>query len=120
MDRGLDCEVLVSDREVSRNHTVLVRSEAAYHLRDLSPTNGTFLNNERIDDRDHSLRNSYTIGLDQGDVSNIYRSPTAETIRLILGPTTDVLPITAAATIAQVYPIGRSAHRGGTSPDIKG
>jgi hypothetical protein len=102
MGRGLDCEVVVSDRGVSRNHAVLVRSEAGYHLRDLSSTNGTFLNDERIDDRDHLLRDSDTIGFGQGDVSYVYHSPTAETIRLTLEPTTDVLPVTAAETIAQV------------------
>ena len=102
MGRGLDCEVVVSDRGVSRNHAVLVRPEAGYHLRDLCSTNGTFLNDERIDDRDHLLRNSDTIGFGQGDVSYVYHSPTAETIRLTLEPTTDVLPVTAAETIAQV------------------
>lgn len=52
--RGEDAEVHVPSRSVSRRHAEIIRTEAQgdeeYNLRDLGSTNGTLLNNNRVEE----------------------------------------------------------------------
>jgi predicted component of type VI protein secretion system len=44
-----DCDVVLSDPEVSRRHAFVGESADGFTLEDLGSTNGTFVNGERID-----------------------------------------------------------------------
>lgn len=48
--RHYDNEIVVSDREVSKRHAVVERDGDGYVLRDLSSSNGTFVNGRRTED----------------------------------------------------------------------
>jgi predicted component of type VI protein secretion system len=43
-----DCDVVLSDPEVSRRHAVVAESPEAFTIEDLGSTNGTWVNGERI------------------------------------------------------------------------
>src|SRR5215218_9079620 len=43
-----DCDVVLTDPEVSRRHAVLVASSDGLAIEDLGSTNGTWVNGERI------------------------------------------------------------------------
>lgn len=46
--RDLNCEIVISDPEVSRRHARLYLQGANYVLEDLGSTNGTFVNGQRL------------------------------------------------------------------------
>lgn len=51
MGRGLDNDVVVEDRRVSRHHARLQRSPRGWEVADLSSTNGTFVNGRPVKQR---------------------------------------------------------------------
>jgi hypothetical protein len=46
--RGDDCDLVVSDRQVSRRHARIRQEEDSYVLEDLNSKNGTFLNGQEV------------------------------------------------------------------------
>lgn len=48
LGRDETCEIYVSDTKVSRKHAQIIGSKTGVELKDLSSTNGTFLNNKKI------------------------------------------------------------------------
>ena len=46
--RGPDCEIVLDDRTVSREHAVLVRRRAGWYLQDLESQNGTLVNGQPV------------------------------------------------------------------------
>ena len=88
LGRALDSDVVVPDKGVSRRHAALVWTEVGYSVKDLSSTNGTFLNGVRIDETEHLLKDSDSIRLGEGSFSYVFHSPTAETVQLRLEPAT--------------------------------
>jgi len=62
--RGVDCDVKIDSPVVSRKHAKLSRlGEGRYELRDLSSTNGTFVNGARLTSpRELSIGDRVTIG----------------------------------------------------------
>jgi pSer/pThr/pTyr-binding forkhead associated (FHA) protein len=51
LGRAVECDVVLSAAEVSRNHTLLVREGDTYEVRDLESINGTWVNGEKISRR---------------------------------------------------------------------
>lgn len=51
LGRTLDADLVFQDEQISRRHAMIVRDEKsdAYHLVDLGSTNGTYLNEERVE-----------------------------------------------------------------------
>jgi pSer/pThr/pTyr-binding forkhead associated (FHA) protein len=49
LGRSRECDIRISDGNVSRRHAELVQEGATYWLVDLGSTNGTELNGERVD-----------------------------------------------------------------------
>ncbi len=46
--RASDCDITLSDRQVSRHHAQIERDEDGYLLRDLGSKNGTYVNGEEL------------------------------------------------------------------------
>ena len=46
--RGDDADVLIKDDRMSRQHFAVTPRDGKYFVRDLSSTNGTYVNNERV------------------------------------------------------------------------
>jgi len=61
MGRGLDNDVVVEDRRVSRHHARLQRGARGWEVTDLSSTNGTFINGKPVKQR--AVSNGDTISL---------------------------------------------------------
>lgn len=57
LGRHPDSDVLLDDITVSRRHAEVLRTESGYRVRDVGSLNGTYLNQERVDEAD----------LEQGD-----------------------------------------------------
>ena len=48
LGREVDCDIIVSDRNVSRHHAVLSREPDGILIKDLSSANGTFVNAQPV------------------------------------------------------------------------
>jgi hypothetical protein len=55
--RGSDCSLVLQERQVSRHHAVIKRTEeGVYYLHDLRSKNGTHVNGEEVSETPHLLR----------------------------------------------------------------
>src|SRR5205809_4830897 len=48
--RGLDCDVILADPLASRVHAIVLYEDSAWWVRDAGSRNGTFVNNQKIDE----------------------------------------------------------------------
>lgn len=67
--RGLDNDIVLEDARVSRHHAQLRYKTRRFWITDLSSTNGTFVNNERVSDG--ALKNGDVVSL--GGLELIFR-----------------------------------------------
>jgi pSer/pThr/pTyr-binding forkhead associated (FHA) protein len=109
MGRELDSVVVVSEHGVSRRHAAIVKDDAGHHLRDLSSTNGTFVNGQKMGDKSHLLKDSDTIRLGASKASFVYHSPTAETLILTLETTVGVVE-TPTQAVTKAEPPSEPEH----------
>ena len=56
LGRGLDCDIVLPERQVSRYHAQIERDNGGYLLRDLGSKNGTYVNGQEVRDRPYRLR----------------------------------------------------------------
>lgn len=84
MGRQSSNDVVVAEAGVSRQHAQIVEAKGAYYLRDLSTTNGTFVNGQKVENEDHPLSDGDSIRLAASKVQYIFQSPSANTLQLIL------------------------------------
>jgi hypothetical protein len=61
--READCDIQIDDRQVSRQHAEIVRTERGYTVRDLGSKNGTFLNGRTVSQEPQLIRNGDEIGI---------------------------------------------------------
>ncbi|MBU0702322.1 MAG: FHA domain-containing protein [Chloroflexi bacterium] len=54
--RGSDCDIVLPERQASRQHVQIERGDEGYLLRDLGSKNGTFVNGREVRDEPHRLR----------------------------------------------------------------
>ena len=54
--RGSDCDIVLPERQASRQHVQIERGDAGYLLRDLGSKNGTYVNGRQVYDEPHRLR----------------------------------------------------------------
>ncbi len=80
--RGAECDLAVPDRQVSRHHARIVRTERGYMLEDLGSKNGTHLNGTRIEE---------PVMLQDGDIVQI-----ALALKLIFVGTESTIPLKSA------------------------
>jgi pSer/pThr/pTyr-binding forkhead associated (FHA) protein len=50
--RKSDCQIVLEERNVSRNHAQIVLKEDQYYIEDLRSTKGTILNGEKVEEKD--------------------------------------------------------------------
>jgi len=62
LGRQPDNEIYIKDPYVSKNHFIIAEDEGEYFIEDLHSANGTFINNERIED---------VVSLENGDIIQI-------------------------------------------------
>jgi len=70
--RAVECDIVITSKRVSREHARLLREGRRVMLEDLSSTNGTFLNDERILEP-MELRDGDIVSV--GDVKFTFRDP---------------------------------------------
>ena len=70
--RAVDCDIVITSKRVSREHTQIRRDGWRIYVEDLGSTNGTFLNNERIMEP-MQLRDGDRIQV--GDVLFVFHDP---------------------------------------------
>jgi hypothetical protein len=54
--RGSDCDIVLPERQASRQHVRIERQDAGYMLYDLGSKNGTFINGKAMSDTPHLLK----------------------------------------------------------------
>ena len=74
--------VVLTEQGVSREHAVIVRSDLGYNLRDLSSTNGTFVNQQKVSSKEYLLRTGDRIRLGTSEVSLIFQTPTRASLQM--------------------------------------
>ena len=62
MGRGLDNDVVVEDRRVSRHHARLQRGPRGWEIMDLASTNGTFVNGRAVKQRPIEAGETISLG----------------------------------------------------------
>ena len=50
--RGRDCDIVLNDKKSSRRNSTIVRQGLTFVIRDLGSSNGTYVNGERVTERE--------------------------------------------------------------------
>ena len=82
LGRGPDNDVDVDDETVSRRHALISETPDGFVLRDLGSANGTYLDRDKIDHRDHQLRHGNRIRLAGSGVTFIFRQKGPTTVKM--------------------------------------
>ena len=82
LGRGADNDFDVDDETVSRRHTLIMASPDGFVLRDLSSSNGTYLNRDRVSYGDHVLRHGDKIRLAGSGVTFVFRQQKPDTLQM--------------------------------------
>ncbi len=108
--RDVTNDVVVSDAEVSRQHSRLTRTPAGYVLEDLGSTNGTFVNGERLA-APRMLKAGDLMGMGE-NVTMAFDATSPEAAATVMGA---AAPRPAARPAAQLGP-GEAAYASGPEP----
>jgi len=60
--RASDCDVVITDSSVSRNHAELIRAEGGYIVKDLKSSNGVFVNGKKVQEHYLVSGDVFTMG----------------------------------------------------------
>ena len=82
LGRRPDNDVVLDDTTVSRRHALIMESPSGFVLRDLSTTNGTYVNRSRIGDGEHPLADGDRIRLADSEVVLVFRQEGPSTIKM--------------------------------------
>ena len=122
--RGSDNDVVLGSKQVSRNHALLSVLNDKLYVKDLNSSNGTFINDERIDANESKhLATGDTLGFASfsfqvtAPVSApvIQEQESADTPTLMLSPDTEIAPIVEAEPVVKetiiedILPVDSSA-----------
>jgi pSer/pThr/pTyr-binding forkhead associated (FHA) protein len=69
--------VVVPELSVSRRHAAIMKSDEGLYVRDLSSSNGTFVNRTNITVEDHLLSDADRIQLGVSETSFVFKGPAA-------------------------------------------
>ena len=84
--RRPDNDVVVDESTVSRRHALIMETPTGFVLRDLSSTNGTFVNRERVGIEEYVLKHGDKIRLAGSEVYFIFRQEGAPTRKMSVDP----------------------------------
>ena len=90
MGRHAANDVVVTDLGVSRQHAAIIQSEEGFYLRDLSSSNGTFVNRRAITIENHLLKDGDRIQLGASESSHVFRMPDAGSQQTMVQPAVQV------------------------------
>ena len=122
--RGSDNDVVLGSKQVSRNHALLSVLNDKLYVKDLNSSNGTFINDERIDTNESKhLATGDTLGFASfsfqvtAPVSApvVQEQESADTPTLMLSPDTEIAPIVEAEPVVKetiiedILPVDSSA-----------
>ena len=82
MGRRPDNDVMLDDSSVSRRHALIMETSSGVVLRDLNSTNGTFVNHDRIGERDFVLSHGDRIRAGGCDITLVFHHEGAPTERI--------------------------------------
>jgi len=82
MGRRSDNDVVVDETTVSRRHALILEGPDGFFLRDLSTTNGTYVNRDRIGHGEHKLNHGDRIRLAGSKVTYVFRQEGPNTVRM--------------------------------------
>ena len=82
MGRRPDNDVVLSDTTVSRRHALIMDGPKGFVVRDLSTTNGTYVNLNRIGDEEHVLTHGDRIRLADSEVILVFRQESPGTAKV--------------------------------------
>jgi pSer/pThr/pTyr-binding forkhead associated (FHA) protein len=89
LGRRSDNDVVVDERTVSRRHALIMETPAGFVVRDLSTTNGTYVNRDKLGLAERLLSHGDEIRLAGSEVRLVFRQE---------GPSTDKMDIDRSAT----------------------
>ena len=81
LGRHTDNDIVFDDALVSRRHAAIVKTDSGFLIRDLDSTNGTYLNDQRVDAADRALGNGDVISLGRGAVSAVFTTNFGATLK---------------------------------------
>ena len=82
LGRRPDNDIVVNEGTVSRRHALIMETPDGFVVRDLSSTNGTFVNRDKIGSKEHVLKHGDRIRLAGSEVSFVFRQEGASTLKL--------------------------------------
>jgi DNA-binding winged helix-turn-helix (wHTH) protein len=82
LGRHDECDIVLDEAAASREHALIVEADAGYHLRDLSSTNGTFVNRHRLGGELHLLRHGDILHFGANTISYRFHHSRASTLQL--------------------------------------
>ena len=80
LGRRQDNDVVLNDTTVSRRHALIMEAPGGFVLRDLSTTNGTYVNMDRVGDGERALADGDRIRLADSDVTLVFRQDSPGTV----------------------------------------
>ena len=99
--RNRDCDIVLDDIQVSRNHATIRITDGGAHLADVGSTNGTFVNGERVLPQvTHRLQVGDTVRLGQTATLSVGAGPVAAPTPV--GPQVQPEPVRRPAAIRPV------------------
>ena len=114
LGRQTSNDVVVPEQAVSRRHAEIVKTEDGYSLQDLSSTNGTFLNGEKLEG-EALLKDDDRVRLGDTEVSLVFQDPTAATVQFELPTATQ--PDTTAVKTAETSVVQLGEIEDAIDPD---
>ncbi len=93
MGRRSDNDIVVDETTVSRRHSLIMNTPGGYVVRDLNTTNGTFVNQNKLNQSEHVLRHGDQIKLGGSDITIMFRQEGPRTLTL---DTASSVPVEAA------------------------
>src|SRR5262245_9679604 len=105
--RRCDADIILASMSVSRHHAKLVGGKEGYSIIDLSNTNGTYVNGQRI--KQQQLRNGDRICLGQDRVELRYLTGASNSVSTARGSEAADLE-KSLASLSLILPAGSSQH----------
>ncbi len=112
MGRRSDNDIVVDETTVSRRHSLIMDTPGGYVVHDLNTTNGTFVNQNRLDQSEHTLRHGDQIRLGGSEVTIMFRQEGPRTMAMSTPPLPEdgaVAPIADQTVMPPVQPAAPAA-----------